>query len=89
MGIFLPDGAVNGGGAKAVAGQCYRKKRQRAGKTVREMIQMMSTALSAGYSVDNAIRVSEKRSGADVWKRGHDRPGDRVYGPADGDEPSG
>lgn len=38
-----------------------QKKRQRElEKQFREMIQMMSTALSAGYSVDNAIRVCRK-----------------------------
>ena len=38
-----------------------QKKRQRElEKQFREMIQMMSTALSAGYSVDNAIRVCRR-----------------------------
>ena len=34
MGIFSPDGAVNGGGAKAVAGHVTEKAAERAGKTV-------------------------------------------------------
>ena len=38
-----------------------QKKRQRElEKQFREMIQMMSTALNAGYSVDNAIRVCRR-----------------------------
>ena len=89
MGIFSPDGAVNGGGAKAVAGHVTEKAAERAGKTV------------PGNDPDDVYGIKrwlfggqchpglQKRSGADVWKRGHDRPRDRVYGPADGDEPSG
>ena len=41
-----------------------QNKRQRElEKQFREMIQMMSTALSAGYSVDNAIRVCRRDLG--------------------------
>ena len=41
--------------------EILQKKRQRElEKQFREMIQMMSTALSAGYSVDNAIRACRK-----------------------------
>ena len=89
MGIFSPDGAVNGCGAKAVAGHVTEKAAERAGKTVPgndpDDVYGIKRRLFGGQCHPGL----QKRSGADVWKRGHDRPGDRVYGPADGDEPSG
>ena len=76
-------------GAKAVAGHVTEKAAERAGNTVPgndpDDVYGIKRRLFGGQCHPGL----QKRSGADVWKRGHDRPGDRVYGPADGDEPSG
>lgn len=89
VGVFSSGGAVNGGSAKAVAGDFTEKEAERAGKTVSgndpDDVYGIKRRLFGGQCHPGL----QKRSGADVWKRGNDRPGDRVYGPADGDEPSG
>ena len=75
--------------ATDICGYVTEKAAERAGKTVPgndpDDVYGIKRRLFGGQCHPGL----QKRSGADVWKRGHDRSGDRVYGSADGDEPSG